>query len=135
MNDLVKLEQSIVALGDSIEFDVEHMFVEGMYIRQLFVPAGCVIVGKRHRHKTLNILLKGKMVINDGVSSFEVTAPFIAESAEFTKKAGYAIEDSIWCNIHVTSETDLDVIEEEFIIPEEEYQKLLTQEGAKICLG
>ena len=132
--DLVELENAMVATNETIDFNVEHMFVDGMYIRTLYIPAGSVIVGKRHRHKTLNILLKGKMIINDGVESYELEAPFMAESLPYTKKAGHALEDSIWCNIHVTKETDLEKIEEEFIIPEEDYKNLLTHEE-NICLG
>ena len=115
------------AIGKEPQFEcpTKHVFIESQYIRQLFIPAGVLIVGKRHRHKTLNILLKGKMLIHDGYKTVEVEAPYMVEAKEFTKKAGYAIEDSIWCNIHVTNETDLDRLEQEFIITEEDYQLLI----------
>jgi len=133
MNEIVKLEKLLLKETHTEEFEVDHKFAEGMYIRQLIIPVGGLVVGKRHRHKTLNILLKGKMIIHDGNTSIEIEAPFMVESLPYTKKAGYALEDSIWCNIHVTNETDLDKIEKEFIIPEEEYQQLTYEEN--ICLG
>ena len=81
----------------------------------------------------MNVLLKGKMTIHDENESFDIEAPWQGESSEYTKKAGYAHEDSIFLNIHVTNETDLDIIENEFIIKEDEYLQLQGKETK--CLG
>ena len=121
--DLIAVQNAMLK-QEQIKLEPKHTFGDGLYIRELFIPKGVMLVGKRHRHKTMNMLVKGKMTIYDENSSFEVEAPFMAESAEFTKKMGYAHEDSIWVNIHPTNETDLDKIEEEFIIKEEEYLAL-----------
>lgn len=133
IDNVLAIEKKLKQVAN-IELPVEHLFTENQYIRQLYVPKDTVIVGKRHRYKTLNMLLKGRMLIYDDNETIEVVAPFIVETEEYTKKAGYAIEDSIWCNIHVTNKKDLEEIEEEFIIPEEEYQQLLKVEEQK-CLG
>lgn len=133
--ELIELENKLKGLEEDFELPVTHTFGEGMYIRTLEIPKDCLIVGKRHRHKTMNMLTKGKMTIYDEHSSFTVEAPFIAEAEAFTKKAGYAHEDSIWVNIHLTDSKDLEEIEEQVIIPEEEYQSLLENKGDTECLG
>ena len=133
MKDIIKLEKAVQAY-EQVEIEVLHNFTKDMYIRQAIIPKGMLIVGKRHRHETLNILLKGKMIIYDGNESIEVTAPFLVVSKPFTKKAGLALEDSIWCNIHVTSSQDLEEIEKEFIIPEEEFNNLIEYKE-QVCLG
>lgn len=132
MLDLVALEKSF-PIEEHLDMEVKHTFAEGMYIRELFIPKGVLVVGKRHRKKTMNMLVKGKMTIYDEHKSFEVEAPFMAETEPFTKKCGFAHEDSIWVNIHVTNETDLDIIEKQFIIEESEYLELDNKE--KKCLG
>ena len=118
--DLVA-EEKIMLSGDNIILEPKHTFSPGLYIRELFIPKGAIVIGKRHRHNTMNMLVQGKVTLYDEHGEYEVTAPFMAESAEFTKKAVIAHEDSIWVNIHPTNETDLDKIEAEFIIPEQEY--------------
>jgi len=130
--NLAKLEQSI-QVQEQIDLETKHTFSPGLYIRELHIPKGVFIIGKRHRHKTMNMLIKGKMTIYDENETFEVEAPFIAESEAFTKKAGLAHEDSVWINIHATNETDLDIIEKEFIIDEEEFLQLQKEES--LCLG
>ena len=133
MKDIIKLENAIKEY-EQVDIQVLHNFTNDMYIRQAIIPKGMLIVGKRHRHETLNILLKGKMVIYDGNKTIEVEAPFIVVSKPYTKKAGLALEDSIWCNIHSTTSKDLEEIEKEFIIPEEEYDKLIEYKE-QACLG
>ncbi len=123
VNNMHQLEE-IIGSKEQTEFELVHTFSEGIYTRELHIPKGTCLVGKRHRKKTLNILLKGKMTIYDGDSSVYIEAPFMFEADKYTKKAGYAHEDSIWVNIHPTSSTDLKEIEKEFIIPESEYLSL-----------
>ncbi len=134
MLPIVQLEHEI-ANYEQLELETTHNFYNGLYARSIYIPAGALIVGKRHRQHTLNILMKGRMVITDGDSSFEVCSPYMVETLPMTKKAAYALENSIWTNIHVTSETDLDELEKMFIIPEEEYNNLIKYEGATKCLG
>lgn len=120
----------IQEIGEEIQLNVVNTFSEGMYVRELHIPKGTLIEGKRHRKKTMNMLIKGHMTIYDGKETYEIHAPFIAESEAFIKKTGFAHEDSVWVNIHTTNSTDLDEIEAEFIISEEEYI-----EKERICHG
>lgn len=124
--------ENYVGSFEQLECEVNHSFAEGMYIRTLHIPKGALIVGKRHRKKTMNILAEGTMTIYDGKETVTLTAPYMAESSEFTKKAGFAHTDAIWVNMHVTEETDLEKLEEEFIISEKEYKLLLTNKKKEI---
>jgi len=116
--------QKDMELGETVELHTEHIFTKGLYTRKLHIPKGTFLIGKRHRFATLNILAKGVMTIYDEKQIFTVEAGFTAESKPFTKKAGLAKEDSIWINVFETEETDLDIIEELFIIKEDEYLAL-----------
>lgn len=110
--------------GETLECKLVHTFNEGLYLRELHIPKGALIVGHRHRYKTTNMLVKGKMVIYDGTESITVEAPFIAESEAFTRKVGYAIEDSVWVNVHATDETNIEKLEAKYTISEEEFKCL-----------
>jgi hypothetical protein len=114
-DELLKLEQ--------VEIPTMHSFMGGVYIREILIPKGTLIIGKRHRHETCNILLKGTLSIFMGkhLPVKTLTGPCIFPSEPGAKKMGYAQTDAVFANIHPTYETDLEKIEEEFIIPEEEY--------------
>jgi len=133
--DLVDLEKTL-ATFDQVEAPVTHNFSKGVYVRELFIPKDSIIIGKRHRYETCNIILKGDISIYMGedLPVKRLKAPCIFNSEPGTKKMGYTHEDTIFCNVHPTDERDLDKIEEEFIITEEEYQTRYI-EGETICLG
>ena len=136
---LVDLEKELLKLPQ-VEAPVKHSFAPGVYIRELFIPKDSLIIGKRHRYETCNILLKGELSIymGPGIPVKRIKAPCIFNSRPGTKKMGYSHEDSIFVNIHPTNETDLEKIEDEFIISEEEFQQQIIQgdsEGDQLCPG
>jgi hypothetical protein len=90
----------------------------GLYARELFIPKGSVIIGKIHKQHHLNIVLKGKIsvVTETGKKYFE--APCIFDAPPGGQKVGYAEEDTIWVNIHLTEhlgEDKLEALEAEVI--------------------
>ena len=133
--DLKAVESEMIA-QEQVDIPVEHIFSGGVYIRQILIPKGTIVMGKRHRHETCNILLSGELSIyaGEGKESNRVKGPLMFTSPPGTKKLAYCHEDAIFMNIHPTEETDLEKIEEEFIIPEEEYIELIESRGLK-CLG
>lgn len=95
------------------------------YARQIFLPAGSVVIGKIHRHQHLNFLMTGKVVVATEFGKKFLEAPSVFVSEVGLKRAVRAIEDSIWVTVHLTKynhEEDLDKIEEEVIAPD--YQTL-----------
>jgi len=151
--DVIHSPQGTVALADLLSWEglvellesmpqadtpVEHTFSGGVYVRQMFIPAGTLIVGKRHRHETCNILLRGELSVylGDGKPVTHVCGPLIMTSEPMTRKIAYCHQDTVFLNIHPTTETDLDKIEKQFIITEPEYRAyLLEQERNTPCLG
>ena len=137
---LVDLEKELLKLPQ-IEAPVKHNFAEGVYIRELFIPKDSLIIGKRHRYETCNILLKGELSIYMGpdIPVKRMKAPCIFNSKPGTKKMAYSHEDTIFINVHPTNERDLEKIEDEFIISEAEFikQQMIKDalEGDQKCLG
>ncbi len=130
---LYELEKKLSKM-EQVDIPLDHIFSGGVYIRQISVPKGTIIIGKRHRHETCNILIKGVLVLYMGedVPTQKIEGPFLFTSPPGTKKMAYCQEDAVFLNIHPTTETDLEKIEKEFIIPEEEF---LLENGGVRCLG
>lgn len=105
------------------EIVMTHTFGGGIYARERFAPAGTLIIGKRHRHETMSILLKGVLgVYNElGKETETYEAPKLWISKSGSKRMTYSHTDTILVTVHPTQETDLGKIESEFIIPEDKY--------------
>ena len=92
---------------------IKHYFANGMYAREMTVPAGAIVTGAIHKTTHFCILSQGRVHVmsEDGIE--ELVAPAIIISQPGTKRAIHALEDTVWTNIHATNETDLDKLVEE----------------------
>jgi hypothetical protein len=103
----------------------KHYFGPSLYIKEVTMPAGAVIVGKPHKVEHMCVMLQGKMVLvaEDG-SKKEVCAPmtFVGTPG---RKVAYIIETTVFQNIYATEETDVEKLENMFI---ENSQRLLEKE-------
>lgn len=97
------------------ECPVRHIFAPGAYAREMTIPKGTVIIGKIHKHAHLNFISQGKVRVVTEHGSHELTAPHTFVSEVGTKRVVYALEETIWTTVHVTTETDLEKIED-FVI-------------------
>lgn len=87
-----------------VECAVIHRFAPKVYIREVHIPKGTVVLGHRHKAEHINILLKGEMVLSiDGVAAF-VKAPYVFNSKAGERKAAIFYEDSIFHTIHPIDE-------------------------------
>jgi hypothetical protein len=114
------LENPLVESTKLEEF-TNHFFAPGIYVRTLFIPAGYILVGRRHRHETLNLLLKGEVaIINDKGEKVYAKAPliFVAQPGQ---KAGVAVTDVWYATVHSNPYDlrDIDQLEKEMLYPEE----------------
>jgi hypothetical protein len=111
--DLDALEAAMLSQPQT-ECAVTHHFGPGIYIREVRIPAGLLVIGHSHRDENLNIMLAGKMaLLADGQISV-VEAPFM-KVAMPGRKVGFAIEDTVWQNVYATEETDIEVLEQAYV--------------------
>jgi hypothetical protein len=94
-----------------VDCPVQHFFGPSIYIREITIPAGTVIVGKYHKEDHLCSMVEGRMIVmgEDGVQR-EVVAPAVF-MAKKGRKTAYAIETVRFQNIYSTNETDVEKLE------------------------
>jgi hypothetical protein len=102
-------------LMEAIDLPVTNHFSKGVYARELFIPKGTILTGHIHKYTNLNIMSKGELSILTENGVIRVKSPYTVVSQAGTKRLAYAHEDTIWTTIHGTDETDIDLIENEFI--------------------
>jgi len=115
--------------GLSCELPLRHSFVDGMYMREIFIPKNTIIVGAVHKHECFNVCSQGAMIIldSDG-NTFEVQAPFQAVSLPGIMKLGIATEDVIWTNVFKVESDNVEDVEKEIAFSDIETLKLIDPE-------
>lgn len=117
-----EFEKSCRALEDVAGVNIEpvHHHCNGVYIREIHIPAGTALVGEIHLTDQLNVVSKGsiRVATEDGVRT--ITAPSTFISPAGTKRAGFALEDTVWSVVIATELTNDDDIYRKFIAPDYE---------------
>lgn len=128
--DLYALQAAAADLPP-VDCPLQHSFIDGVYVRTIFIPAGTVIVGKIHKHSHANILSQGEVsVFTEGGGLQRLSGPLTMVSEPGTKRAVYAHTDTTWTTIHATEERDLEEIER-YVIAEtyQDYEQFLLAQG------
>lgn len=108
---VVRLEEALLARPHlDVAALTTHHFSDGVYLRELFIPAGHVCVGKIHRAEHLNILLRGTIAVMTEHGIRELTGPCVIQSNAGIKRAGYAVTDTVWMTVHPNPDNERDLL-------------------------
>jgi hypothetical protein len=111
------LEKKLGTLYDTasarpqIQCEEKHHFGPNIYIKEVTMPAGALIIGKHHRMEHLCNMVSGRMfILQDDGSKKELVAPmtFMAKPG---RKVAYIVETVVFQNIYSTSEKDIEKLE------------------------
>jgi len=112
-----------------IDIPVKHYFSDGLYVREITVPAGAIITGVIHKYSQINILSKGIIRVSLEDEIKELQASYTVVSPPGVKRIAFAVTECIWTTIVHTFLTDVDQIEKKFFAySEQEYQDFLREE-------
>ena len=120
----VEIQEQVAQLPQ-VEIPIFHHFAPNLYMRQMEVMAGTLMVTKMHKTEHFLIVLKGSATILDSNGLMHVQAPQVIKTQIGTKRVIYFHEDSAWLTTHPTSETDLGAIEEQLIVPDNQINQFL----------
>ena len=94
-----------------VDCPVTHHFGPNIYIREVVMPAGTVVVGKPHKTEHMCNMISGRMiVVNEDGEQLEVVAPLVF-MAKKGRKTAYILETVRFQNIFSTDETDIEKLE------------------------
>jgi hypothetical protein len=94
---------------------IRNIFSNGIYVREIRIPANMFVMGRIHRHEHPNILVQGSVIVltEDGVERLD--APKHMLSPAGTKRFLYTLTDTIWTTIHRCDATTQEEAEEECV--------------------
>lgn len=111
------LEAQMRAAGPTFIPETLHHFAPGLYAREIRIPAGVTVTGKIHKHSNLNIMSAGRLTLWDEDGELvHLEAPYTVVAPAGVRRVVYAHTDVVWTTIHATPETDLAMIEREFVV-------------------
>ena len=98
------------------EPETRHFFHGGMYCREVFRPAGVLIVGAVHKKEHFYFIASGTVAITNGEGNVqEVTGPHLFLSKPGTKRAVYALTDALCMTFHATDAASVEQAESELV--------------------
>jgi hypothetical protein len=115
-----KIDELEAAMAENLEpvvCPLNHRFTNGLYVREIFMPAGSLITSKIHKTQHQYFVLKGSVSvwIDEGEEIF-IEAPYIGTTEPGTRRVLYVWEDCIWATAHPNPDNEnLEQIEERII--------------------
>lgn len=89
-----------------------HHFSDGLYAKQVHIPANHVVTSHCHQYSHLSVLAEGDVIVEVGGKFVEYSAPACIEIKAGLHHRVMARTDATWFCIHATQETDVDKIDE-----------------------
>lgn len=104
-NELTKLPQ--------VACPIQHFFAPGLYVRQLWIPAGVACTGYIHVQSCITTLAQGIIAVSDGEVTKQLQAPYTFVCRPGTMKAVLCSEEVVWMDSYVNpdNETDIEKLE------------------------
>lgn len=104
-NRLDELEVAMLDNFEPIDCPVTHKFTNGMYIREIFMPAGTLLTSKIHKTQHPYTVSLGVVAVSiDGGEWYEISAPYTGITEPGTRRVLYIMEDCVWSTYHPLSD-------------------------------
>ena len=126
--DGINIEGDGNSIVHSDNFPLKHSFADGVYVRKMDMKAGSMVVGAIHNHLHVWFLLTGSLAVATEDSIEEFLAPCYVLATSGSKRVIYAMEDSIFVNIHKNPNNikDIEKLELEIVSKTfEEYEQYI----------
>jgi len=115
---------------------LKHTFIDGIYVREIFMPKGTLLTSKIHKTNHPYFVMEGDVSVATEQGIIRIKAPYQGITAAGTKRLLYMHEDTVWATVHATNKTDPEEVEEDIIAKSyEEFDKLLEVEKCHLPLG
>ena len=127
-NNIIAGTKEKPIVNDNPNIPIQHFFMDGVYIREMTMFEGTVVIGAIHKTLHMCFLLKGSLTVADENGVKDYIAPCKIIATPGIKRVLYAHENSIWYNTHKnpSNTTDVDQLEKEIVaISYEEYEEYI----------
>lgn len=109
---IVRLEHLMNKASDvQLKIETTHRFLNGVYLRQVFIPKDTMIASRIHRIENFFIISSGDVTVITEDGAKRLKAPYVGGSKAGVKRILFTHEDTVWQNTYATNETDISKLE------------------------
>ena len=136
-NHLAPLEETVEHHTEDMQdlMPVTHKLENGLYTREVFMPAGQLVVSFIHKQNHPSFFMEGEMsLLMDRGEVKRVKAPMVVHTEAGTQRVAVIHEDTRWACVYRTDAKTIEEAEKEVYtmdfreLPESVIQKKLCQE-------
>lgn len=115
-NSIDELEATMLDNFEIADSTTNHLFTDGMYVRETTMPTGALITSKIHKTQHTYFVMKGKAIVwIDGVEHL-IEAPYIGITEPNTRRVLLILEECTWATSHPNPDNEtLEELEERII--------------------
>lgn len=101
---LEKIEATMLQLPQ-VAIPVTNYFTDnGLYAREITIPAGTIAVGHAHNHEFMEVFMSGTLLVPSEQGHVTITAPHVGIGKPDIRKIGFAVTDCRWVTFHPVPE-------------------------------
>ena len=89
-----------------VDCPLVHRFTDGMYIREMLMPAGTLVTTVVHKTHHPFVITKGKVSVWNNGQVEHLEAPHVGITKPGTRRLIVIHEDTTWITFHATTLTD-----------------------------
>lgn len=106
-----RLEALIVNMP-GVETTLSHQFEDGIYMRELTIPAGTICTSRTHKTNNLYLIFFGELLVWDEKNKWDHWKAFHrGRTKKGTKRIIYTLDNSLWVTIHPNPDNCRDIEE------------------------
>jgi|TARA_R110000764_G_scaffold14799_2_gene42221 quercetin dioxygenase-like cupin family protein len=133
-NELLAVEHDCVVKGNSDAFPLTHSFSEGVYVREMKMHKGGIVIGKIHNRSHTWFLMKGHLQVATENGTFEYKAPTYVNADAGAKRVIKALENSVFINVHPNPNNITDTNQLERILTCSSYEEYENMNNKNILI-
>ena len=119
LQDGIFKAQDLMLQMPQAETVVTDHFADGLYARELFIPAGVCLVGALHKTNHIFTVSQGECYAVTHEGKEHIVAPYTGQTRPGMKRVIYALTDTVWTTYHPTDETNPEKIAEQILEAEQ----------------
>lgn len=99
---------------EQAEWESTHELSDGLYLRRTRIPAGVIVLGRKHRKPCVNLLLEGSVILfaPNGASTV-LNAPRCFTGPVGSQKLAFTLTDIVCANVFSVDGQTIEEIETE----------------------
>lgn len=108
INGAVEMLEEAMLKHEQVDIPAVETLNNGLYTRQITILAGTLLTGRVWLEDYVDIMVSGRIVVATPEGTKELSGFNILDGAAGRKRAGYAIEDTVWLTVHRTEASTID---------------------------